>query len=756
MPRGESVATTAAHVPSLLESKLIPPGAGELLVRPRLLSALDGRSSMKLTLLSAPAGFGKTSLLATWAAQASPEAVAWLTLDARDGDSLRFWSCAAEAVERVRPGAGGRAAGLLRSRGAAPERALNELLADLGPSAPLAIVLDDLHLVEDRECLGLLAYAIENLPPGVRLVVGTRADPSLPLARLRARGLLGEVRAADLAFTVGEARQLLVERDELDLGEAEVELLVERTEGWPAALYLAALWLRDLDDPRSHAHAFASGNRHVIEYLTDEILETLDPCTRDFLVQTSVLGTLSARLCDYVLERDDSGELLVELSRANLLLTFVDRGDEWFRYHALLGGMLRLQLERRHPRLAFELHRRAAEWFREHDLPEDAVEHAFSGGKPEDAAAILSEAWLSLLRDGDAAVLLRLVERLPTDVILGYPELAAGSALATYLARRPAHERSRWLTVTERSRTESPHTWTLHAARSASLARATAVDGDVGAAALHARQALEISAKLDDLEGEVPSLAALAYALYLAGAPDEAWAHASAAVVSPEAPDRPHGVLRALGLLALLAADAGRMGEAEAKAREAVKFSRDRALSTAASMHIAHLARARVLEAKGRLREAEAAADLGERLARMPDPSVAHAFASLVLAEVRTRRGRLASAADALADAAREIETFADPGRLRRELARIERLHRAAKKKSSTPSEPLSAAELAVLRLLTTDLSQRGIGRRLFLSVNTIKTHTRSIYRKLGVTTRAEAIARAAALGFDDDVDSPG
>jgi LuxR family maltose regulon positive regulatory protein len=246
----------------------------------------------------------------------------------------------------------------------------------------------------------------------------------------------------------------------------------------------------------------------------------------------------------------------------------------------------------------------------------------------------------------------------------------------------------------------------------------------------------------------VSALAALAYTLYVGGDDDAAWKHASRAMAGPDAPDRPHAALRALGILALIAAKAGRIDEAALKAQDALDFARRRRLSAAASVHIAHLARARVMLAKGHLREAETACELAERLCRMPDPHVPHAFALLVVAEVKTERGHLQQASEALASAALEIGTFADSGRLPHDLAAARRRLRAARRTHAPNDEPLSSAERAVLHMLATDLSQRGIGRQLFLSVNTIKTHTRSIYQKLGVTTRADAVARARALNL--------
>ncbi len=685
-----------------------------------------------------------------------PGAVAWLALEPGDDDPVRFWSEVAQAIDRTQPGVGRRTATILGTRGSDPELAVHELLEDLAFAAPLAIVLDDVHLIEDPACLALLEFAIEHLPDGIRVVAGSRVDPLLPLGRFRGRGLLGELRAHDLAFTAEEARELLIDAEGLDLEPEDVSILLEKTEGWPMALYLAALWLRSERDASSRAREFAASQRYVAEYLTDEILGKLDPDMRTFLVRASVFDRFCADLCDDVLERDDSRALLTQTARSNLLLVPLDEADEWFRFHHLFDELLTLELTRSEPGLVQELHRRAAVWFQAHDRPEDAVGHALWSGDPRAAVAILADEWFPMLRRGDGAALLRLVERIPTDVVLAYPELAAGSALATHQARRPVHERSRWLELVERSRTQSPSSWTKRAERTAALARSVAIDGDVRSAVQHGERALELALADVDRAGEVPARAALAYALYLDGNVEDAAKQAETAVASPEAPDRPQSEVRALGLLALLAAEDGRSDEALDRADDAIQFASMHGFSTAASVQCAHLGRARALLTKGQLGDAEAAVERGVRLSHGIDPSVQHAHALLLLAEVRARRGNVIGATESLDGAAREIRTFADPGRLPTIAARVRRRLRGAKALAGNHPEPLSSAELTVAELLATGLSQRAIGRQLFLSVNTIKTHTRKIYRKLGVASREDAVARATALGLIGSTIHPG
>ena len=334
----------AAPVLPVIESKLVLPRvhAGTLR-RARLFELLDDVDGAALTVLDAPVGYGKTTLLRSWCAERA-EPVIWMTLDGSDDDPGRLWTHLATGVTRLGDGLGHRALTRLGVRPAAVETGVDELMNGLvAYGRPATIVLDDLHTVRSETSLRSIEHAIERLPPTVRLVAATRSEPAISLAPLRASRALIEIRARELAFTVDEAHELIA-REGIELSGKSLESLVERTEGWPAGLYLAALWLRDFAEPDEGVQAFAGSARQVADYLTAEVLTALDPQTRDFLVRTSVLDRFTPELCDAVVGREDSAAVVAQLARSNMFLVASDARGEWYRYHHLFGELLRLEL----------------------------------------------------------------------------------------------------------------------------------------------------------------------------------------------------------------------------------------------------------------------------------------------------------------------------------------------------------------------------------------------------------------------------
>src|SRR6266571_1544656 len=372
----------------LLATKLhVPWPQPGFVPRRRLVEALGEGLARGRVLVCAPAGFGKTVLLADWA-RGGGRPVAWLGLDGGDSDPARFWRYAVAALDRARPGLAGRAGPLLPGSFEGLVTALiNELAADPGPDE-VVLVLDDYHLVDSGPVHESVAFLLENLPPGLRVVVSGRADPPLGLARLRARGQLAELRAADLRFTAEEAAALLREAVGPDLADAAVAVLAARTEGWVAGLQLAALSLRGQPDVAGFVASFSGSHRYVLDYLAEEVLERQPEPVRGFLLATSVLERLSGGLCDAVTGRTDSQRLLEGIERANLFLVPLDEVRGWWRYHQLFADLLRVRLQQQRPDRVLALHRAAASWHEEHGLVDDAVRHAVAAGEMSWAARL--------------------------------------------------------------------------------------------------------------------------------------------------------------------------------------------------------------------------------------------------------------------------------------------------------------------------------------------------------------------------------
>ncbi len=412
----------------LVETKLLAPRPrGRTVARPRLADRLTLGADTPLTLVSAPAGFGKTTLLSAWLAAGADRATAWVSLDERDRDPTAFWSYVLRAVERAAAGTALAALAQLQSGQVPVDAVLTTALNELSVlPTDLTLVLDDYHLAEGPDLQPGMAFLLDHLPPQVHVVISSRADPALPLARLRARGQLVEIRAADLRFTVDETEAYLNDVNTLDLGPDDVATLEGRTEGWAAALQLAALSLQGRDDPTQFIAGFAGDDRFVVDYLADEVLDRQPPDVRRFLLDTSVLDRLTGPLCDAVTGRDDGKAVLESLERSNLFLVPLDDHRRWYRYHHLFGDVLHAHLLDERPDDASGLHRRASDWYDGAGEPERAIRHALAAGDADLAAERVELAIPALRRARREAVISRWGDELPADVVKRRPVLAIG------------------------------------------------------------------------------------------------------------------------------------------------------------------------------------------------------------------------------------------------------------------------------------------------------------------------------------------
>jgi LuxR family transcriptional regulator, maltose regulon positive regulatory protein len=413
----------------LVETKLhLPRPRRGLVARPRLSGRLHRGAESRLTLISAPAGFGKTTLLAEWlAATGTARSVAWLSLEESDSQPASYWTYLITALQAVVPGVGTSALPLLQSGQPPTEGILAAVLNELG-TAPndLHLVLDDYHLVDSPDIQAGMTFLLEHLPPQVHLVVSTREDPALPLARLRARGELVEIRAADLRFTLDEAAAYLNDVTGLDLAASDIAALERRTEGWIAALQLAALSMQGRDDVAGFIAGFAGDDRYIVDYLVEEVLGRQPAHVRGFLVQTSILDRLSGPLCDAVTGQHGGKAMLESLDRANLFLVPLDDRRRWYRYHHLFADVLHAHLLDEEPDGVAALHRRASQWYERNGEPSQAIRHALAAGDVERAAGLVELELPALRRSRQEATICGFIGAIPDEVVRVRPVLAVG------------------------------------------------------------------------------------------------------------------------------------------------------------------------------------------------------------------------------------------------------------------------------------------------------------------------------------------
>jgi LuxR family maltose regulon positive regulatory protein len=748
--------------PVLLETKLHPPSLRSGLVpRERLVGQLSGRPP--LTLVDAPAGWGKTTLLAEWRTT-SGERTAWLALDRGDNDPRRFWAYVIEALRTVEPGVGANALALLRAPGAGViDAALATLLNELCDlDQPVTLVLDDYHLVTNGSVHDGMSFLVEHLPPTLRLVVATRSDPPLPLARLRARGVLVEIRAAELRFSDKEAGALLSSVLGLALDGDDVARLQARTEGWAAGLCLAALSLQGRADTRGFIDDFAGDDRHIVDYLGSEVLAAQAVDVRDFLLQTSILDRLCGPVCDAVTNSTGSARILERIERANLFLVPLDTRRRWYRYHHLFGELLRHELVRFEPDLVPQLHRRASAWCRDAGLIDEAIRHAASAGDVAEAGELVARHWLLATDQGHQDTVFQWLDILPASAVAADARLCLAQAMTLLSVGRP-EEAPAWIEMAERTEPQGP-LWdgmsSIEAEAAFAWAMVGSMNGDLGSGTAAAQRALELVE--DAASFWQTALAAITGAiLYLSGRGAEAVPLLEKGIATDGTAGNGMSLAYALAFRAVMHAEADELEEAERRLARAVDLlARDEALQEHFAWYAVEAASGILHQRQGNLEVADAALERATELARRGGGLAQIAFCLVIRSSVRYRRGDRAGARQLAAEARNLVEACPDPGSLLpTRLAEAEHLLRANGAQASRPAtratdhpavqtEALSERELAVLRLLASPLSLREIGAALYVSLNTVKTHTRALYRKLGASGRAEAVARAGQLGL--------
>lgn len=650
----------------LLETKFHVPRRRRSVVARSRLSERMGNATPTLTLVSAPAGFGKTTVLTEWLATSpvDAQAAAWLSLDQRDNDPALFWRYILSALQTTIPSLGATALSLLSLGEPPTEAVLATLLNDLHSlSHDVVLVLDDYHVIEAMDVHEAMAYLLEHSPPQLHVVIASRSDPPLQLARLRARGELVEIRAADLRFTPDEARAYLNEAMGLDLTAQDIAALEGRTEGWIAALQLAALSMQGRTDAAGFIAGFAGDDRYIVDYLVGEVLERQPEDVRSFLLQTSILSRLNGSLCDAVTGQGGGTAMLESLDRANLFLVALDDRRHWYRYHHLFADMLRARLLDEHPALTSELHERASDWHEEHGERTEAIRHALAG-EDFDRAATLVELALPAMQQGRQEATLRgWLEALPEALFEVRPMLSAGyvGALMSTGEMKGVEARlryaERWtesgdgaaapataMVVVDHGRFRSlPASLAMYRA---ALAR---LHGDIASTMAHARRGLDLAGPDDHLErGGAASLLGLAH--WSTGDLDAAYRWYGEGMANLEKGGHHADLIAGAVTLADIRIAQGRLREAMTIYERGLWRAKKEALRGAADMHVGMsvLFRERN-DLESASRHLLASRELGDHTGFSQNP---HRW-RVAMASLREAEGDLAAAVDLLDEAER-------------------------------------------------------------------------------------------------------
>jgi LuxR family transcriptional regulator, maltose regulon positive regulatory protein len=691
-------------------------------------------------------------VLASWRADpAEQRPFAWLSLDNRDNDPVRFWNYVLAALRTVVPEVGAGVDGALRSAGGDLTELALPLLVNALTSLPdpIVLVLDDYHMISDVDVHQSMEFLIDHLPRTVQLAVAGRSDPPLALARLRASAELLEVRIADLRLSTEEATALLNGSLRLGLTSGQVRVLRERTEGWAAGLQLVGLSLRGREDRERYIASFAGDDRQIVDYLMAEVLDRQDPEVREFLLRTSIVQRLTGPLCDALLDRTDSARRLVELERANLFLIPLDERRRWYRYHHLFGDLLAHELLLARPDDVARLHRRAYEWHLREGLVAEAIGHAIAAGDHGQAAELVAANWLDFVNRGELVTVEAWTKALPAKVAGSDPRLCLARAWMLLVLGRPGEVEAE-VRAAEQGTLPGPLAdGSSSVESSAAIVRTSArlLLGDVGAAAQSAAIAAELEP--DTTARWRPHVTnALGMTAFWSGVAKEAEGAFEETVSAGEAVGYYAAQIYALGYLAMISAEGAEPAEAGRRVAAARVLAERQALGEHWVAVMVYYAAGKLARARGELRAASAEIEHGLNIARRGGLRLDTAYGLLALARIAQQTGAAAEARELRARAQRQLAACPDPGFLRGWSRAEDAADLGSGPTAAASADELSERELTVLRLLSSRLSLREIGNELYVSLNTIKTHTRNIYAKLRVGSREQAVVRARELGL--------
>ena len=759
----------------ILSTKLfIPPLRSKAVLRPRLIERMDDSLQRKLTLISAPAGFGKTTLIGEWVAGCG-RPVAWLSLDEGDRDPARFLTCLVAAIRTIEASIGEGVFAILQSPLPPSIPMILTALINEITAIPIdfVLVLDDYHVIDAKPVDDMLDFLLEHLPFRMHLVIMTREDPRLPLARLRARGQLTELRATDLRFTRTEAAGFLNETMGLNLSPEHIDALGARTEGWIAGLQLAAISMQGHQDAAGFIQSFNGSHHFVLDYLVEEVLERQSESVQTFLLRTSILDRLCGPLCDAVLlDSSSSGqETLKDLERANLFIVPLDNERRWYRYHHLFADLLRQRMNQnstsstaieRSVSVA-ELHRRASAWYEDNGLEIEAFNHAAAAGDADRAARLVEGNGMPLLYRGVVTPVLNwlkslrkafLDERPSLWVMYASTLLMAGQLTGVERKLQAAEAALQDVLLDDMLDDKTKDLVGLIASTRATLATLAITDQSVGAERkLRAAEAVLQSTEPDDKTHDLVGLIAP-----IRGVSGNSQHYLETIVLQARralAYLHPHNLpvrSAAAWMLARAYQLQGNRADAEQAFIEAIAISQT--IENNIITIVATIGLGNIQEANNQLSMANETYKRALQLVGdlpLPVACEAHLGLARILFEWNDLDAAERHAQESI-QLAKQLQNLDSIITCEEFLARL-RLAKGENAQRQVPLtqsliEPLSERELKVLRLIAQGLSNQEIGDRLFLALSTVKGHNRNIFGKLGVERRTEAVARARELGL--------
>jgi LuxR family transcriptional regulator, maltose regulon positive regulatory protein len=778
----------------LLKSKLsMPPVNAGHVVRPRLIERLKQGLDSKLTLVSAPAGYGKTTLLSAWAARCGIP-VAWLTLDSGDDDPVRFVTYLVTA---------------LHSMGADHAQKMQKIMDALASFQPFnavywmsgileqlevlpdkfILILEDYHAISNSEIHEVINFLLDHQPPQMHLVISTRVDPPLLVAKIRARGQLNELRQADLRFTIPETNAFVTQWIGSELLPGDFSALSNRTEGWVAGLQMACLALQNAASQSREEISrmianFGGSHEYIVDFFATEILAHQPELVRSFLLQTSILDPLCGELCNVVTGRADGQSMLVHLQKANLFVIPLDQERQWYRYHTLFSDLLRKLLHQETPEMVSELHHRASLWYEANELFDPAFQHACSSGDQSRVAWLVNEYSESLWKMGDFHVMLRWIDKLSEEQLFLRPELLIGKALM--LSEKGDYRQAKSLLaevqqkMTDKMSAASAeqcdldlnnflHPQNILGLVNVAAAHLASLQGEYELAVQKANQALDLLSKFQipwDIPWKCVALISLSHALWIIGDGAIAIQHLNEAMALSNSYEHHQQFLFALTDQALFYMLQDRFDQAAQVCQDGLAYIKEHDLERYPISARLLITRGLILCEQGDLELAEPFLQRGLGLSQAGYDDTVHWLGLLALGRFWMVKGYPDKANAYLQEAQSLAEkkyvlspwlsTVLSQGFLAQALlpksggmaTQIALVKPNIHSTTNLLVERLSERECEVLHLLAEGLSNQQIAGRLYLSIRTVKFHTGNIYSKLGVTRRTEAIARAHTLGL--------